>query len=272
MKSGSSSSMQVRCQQESWSSRSKGRVANERSRQRRHIGCRKDLGLVVVCCRRNGRVVYPSLQWPLVTLPLPVQLLLPCTPQSSALRPAAPTIFCRAMANLLLPSTHRSAAGAAGHADKGGGAASSPPSNQPRSSPAGRGGPPQQPAPPAAGQGAGMQGAPLHLLSDVVTQLCCHPHYRLLSLRSIPQVRNVGASLPPGIFVFASAATCVTFLGLVLTAAFHSLVHLAPMSPCLGLIIRVLCSEQSTLNNPLLSPLLVLSRAASAKIVCTSSI
>jgi len=29
---------------------------------------------------------------------------------------------------------------------------------------------------------------PLQLLPDLVSHLCCHPHYRLLSLRSIPQV------------------------------------------------------------------------------------
>ena len=38
------------------------------------------------------------------------------------------------------------------------------------------------------GVGPGSSGEPMRLLSDVVSHMCCHPHHRLLSLRSLPQV------------------------------------------------------------------------------------
>eukprot|EP00798_Chlamydomonas_sp_ICE-L_P011290 gene11290-18926_t len=46
----------------------------------------------------------------------------------------------------------------------------------------------------SAGQGSAADRAPqqsspsFHLLADLVSHLCCHPHYRLLALRSLPQV------------------------------------------------------------------------------------
>ncbi|KAG1674578.1 hypothetical protein FOA52_001827 [Chlamydomonas sp. UWO 241] len=120
-------------------------------------------------------------------------------------------IAARAMANLLLPSTSRPAsgsspAGGGGHADARagtpGGRASPSTSAGPGAGSASRpgsahsAGAPPSPATPVGGGATrggwpgleGGGGTPHRLLSDMVSQLCCHPHYRLLSLRSIPQV------------------------------------------------------------------------------------
>ena len=39
----------------------------------------------------------------------------------------------------------------------------------------------------ATGEGT-FSGRPVSLFGDVVEKLCCHPAYRLLSLRSVPQL------------------------------------------------------------------------------------
>ena len=48
---------------------------------------------------------------------------------------------------------------------------------------------------------------PLKLLPDIVSHLCSHPHYRLLTLRSIPQVKHL--------------RTFQTFIPLLTTTSFH---------------------------------------------------
>ena len=45
--------------------------------------------------------------------------------------------------------------------------------------------------------GASQSGKPVTLFGDTVEKLCCHPAYRLLSLRSLPQ-------MPPGSIDFTT--------------------------------------------------------------------
>jgi len=52
--------------------------------------------------------------------------------------------------------------------------------------------------------GCGAGARPVQLLSDVVTHLCCHPMYRMLSLRAVPQVGHTTSA--------NSSRTCATVL------------------------------------------------------------
>ena len=152
--------------------------------------------------------------------PSPVRAQFPCAsscPPSFTLTNPAPapphtqdmnSIAARALANMLLPSSHRPAAPLRPdfpHDGRRQGTPSPPPLH-PSSTTArlqhsrlGSGTRQRQSPPPPHSAGPSPQGvglppapaSPLRLLSDVVSHLCCHPHYRLLTLRSIPQVSHI---------------------------------------------------------------------------------
>ena len=116
------------------------------------------------------------------------------------------SIAARALSNLFLPSSHRTAQGATASGTGTGGStppSSSAPRQQRRSSPGGSlSSPPQPPAsqqqqqqqqrgmhPPSTSSSSQVvSSGPVRILPDIVSHMCSHPHYRLLTLRSIPQV------------------------------------------------------------------------------------
>lgn len=95
-------------------------------------------------------------------------------------------VAARAMASVFLPSAHRAAGGSGAAATSH----SSPPATrQPSPTSAAAARRSQAPGTPsAAPEGSAAASRPVGVLSDVVGHLCCHPAYRMLTLRSVPQM------------------------------------------------------------------------------------
>jgi len=113
------------------------------------------------------------------------------------------SVAARALANLLLPSNHRPPSPPGSHPTSATTPTGRTPSPGPGASRDPRVG--QRSSPPLRTEGASpssqqqqregriapsqpMASSSVRLLPDIVQHMCCHPHYRLLSLRSIPQV------------------------------------------------------------------------------------